>query len=95
MNTIETELRAFANQHLRRDIPSRVRKLGEELGEFHEALAAGNTDGAVKEAADVALVLTDLVDLLSGGSACLSQEMHAKLEIVKQRKYANGSRVRT
>lgn len=52
-----------------------VRKLGEEYGEFMEALLSGDLHRIEEEAADVALVLTHIVRGESGGSlsACMAR----------------------
>ena len=60
-----------------------VRKLGEEFGEFCEAAVKGDVPAMTEEAADVALILTNLVRAVGGGS--LFDAMETKHEVCKQR----------
>ena len=72
-----------------RDIPGRLRKLGEESGEFSEAITRymmdPTTDNAVEagmEAADIALVLTDALDMMG---LSLLHCMQMKIEVIEER----------
>lgn len=94
MTELEAEIVAFATQNLRRDIPSRVKKLGEEFGELVEAILNNKQGDALEEAADMGIILSDLVWLISSGTSTLSMEMAAKLTVVQSRRYQNGIRVR-
>lgn len=94
MTELERRITTFADAKLRRDIPGRMKKLGEEFGELAEAILSGDRRNAIIEAADMGNVLTDLVHLLSQGGTSLSEAMAAKIAICEQRTYVNGSRLR-
>lgn len=79
MTALETEIKQFADDRWPdRDVAGRLRKLGEEFGELAEAVARGDGDAAFLEAADCAIVLTDLL-ALQGKS--LTVAMMVKMEI--------------
>lgn len=72
-----------------RDVPSRLRKLGEEHGEFNEAVArfmsnptSANKIHAGAEAADMALVLMDTLGLMG---MSLLECMRVKMHVIEQR----------
>lgn len=82
MNPLELEIAQFADKHLRRDLASRLKKLGEEYGELAEAIANGDRVGSRLEAADCGIVLTDIAHLLG---ASLQDLMAYKFQIVQER----------
>ena len=65
-----------------RDLPDRMKKLGEEFGELCEAIVRGHGGESKKEAADCIIVLIDLMGML--GSNVVS-EVRKKLEELKAR----------
>jgi NTP pyrophosphatase (non-canonical NTP hydrolase) len=97
MNTLEQRIKQFADGRWpHRDIPGRIRKLGEEFGELAEAVIHMRTMQGAKdtqretlaihcvalEAADCAIILADLCSLLG---ISLETVMLEKLEIIERR----------
>lgn len=90
MNSFEVDVKRFADSRWpSRDLPGRIRKLGEEFGELAEAVAKHQANPepqtkafVVEEAADCGIILTDILALLG---VSLSDAMEMKLEIVKLR----------
>ena len=72
-----------------RDLPSRLRKLGEELGELHEALLRFKLDEAELEIADVAIVLSDLLYVM-GRRSSLLDVMECKWNMNKEKWKRDG-----
>ncbi len=76
MTRLEHAIKDFADDAFgSRDVPSRFRKLGEEIGELGEAIARYTGEksrphhqAVCLEAADVAIVLADLLIVLGGES---------------------------
>lgn len=88
---LEQRIKTFADSRWpERDIPGRIRKLGEEFGELAEAVARmdqsmpteDEVNDVILEAADCAIILTDLVALLDKS---LTIAMMIKIEIVEAR----------
>lgn len=48
-----------------RDLPGRIRKLGEEFGELAEAVARGQRKEIIAEAADCGFILKDICGILN------------------------------
>ncbi len=85
-----------------RDLPGRLRKLGEEVGELNEAasrlyaaLSQGTIDTEVyynlladmtMEVADVAIILQDIM-IISGVDGDLLEGMDAKMEVNERREW--------
>ena len=95
MNELELRVKRFADSRWpKRDLAGRVRKLGEEFGELAEAVArlesVSNGHGEIfkrrnhvaEEAADCAIILSDIVGLLG---LSLEDVVRLKLAIVEQR----------
>lgn len=80
MTTLELKIFDFCNQRYPRDLPSRLRKLGEEFGELAEAIARGRKKEIIEEAGDCAFVLADICALQD---ASLSAAMDTKLWLKK------------
>jgi len=70
---------------LKTDLPSRLRKLGEEVGELAEAVANGGIDQIGEEGADVIIVAWDILELagFSPLGAVISK-LDAKLRAIKE-----------
>lgn len=72
LNQVQQRIKAWADARMpNRDLPGRIRKLGEEHGEFGEAITRYIMDStpanAVKagiEAADIVLILADMMELM-------------------------------
>lgn len=88
---LEQRIKSFADKRWPdRDVPGRVRKLGEEFGELAEAVARMNinepTEDGINdvmiEAADCAIILADLLALLDKS---LTIAMIIKMEINETR----------
>jgi NTP pyrophosphatase (non-canonical NTP hydrolase) len=96
VNKLERDIAEFADANLKRDLPSRLKKLGEEFGELAEAIAAGRWNEARLEAADMGIVLTDITHLLPwrgqqpANSDSLSVLMDHKFNIIMKR-FAAGN----
>ena len=82
---LESSIRAWHLEKYGHDavLAPTVRHLGEEFGEFCEAAIKGDVAAMTEEAADVALILTNIVRAVGGGS--LFQAMVSKHEVCKQR----------
>jgi NTP pyrophosphatase (non-canonical NTP hydrolase) len=79
MTSLENDIKSFADERWpNRDVPERLRKLGEEFGELAEAIARGDDAAAFLEAADCGIILADLL-ALKGKS--LTVAMMIKMEI--------------
>lgn len=64
MSEFENELMVWHDRKYGRtdiDVPKTMRKLGEEYGEFIEAVMTGNPEHIAEEAADVFFVMTHIV----------------------------------
>ena len=77
---LEDKVSGFCNERYPRDLPSRLRKLGEEFGELAEAIARGRKKEIVEEAGDCGFVLIDICKLM--GSS-LSAAIDTKLWLKK------------
>lgn len=89
LTPIEADIHAFANARWPvRTLASRLRKLGEEVGELAEAVVqlhvgkSGTVDEIVAEAADCRIVLADLCALIGRS---LDEETVKKLAVMKRR----------
>lgn len=96
MTRLEQDIKQFADERWpSRDVAGRLRKLGEEIGELAEAVAHYEYNRAINkcgelavwnvrlEAADVGIVLTDLLAVLDGSS--LQEMMLVKMAMNKDR----------
>lgn len=81
-STMEVWLCELANKNFKRDMPSRLKKLGEEFAELAEAIARGESDHTLEECADCSFVLMDIAQL-AGGS--LTEAQHAKRAVILAR----------
>lgn len=68
------------------DVPATMRKLGEEFGEFVEAVMGGDPAKISEEATDVMFVMMHIVRQF-GGSGALGEASEAKLKEVFHRLY--------
>jgi NTP pyrophosphatase (non-canonical NTP hydrolase) len=82
MNPLAQQIVDFADANFKRDLPSRLKKLGEEFGELAEAIAKGDQVSARLEVADCAIVLTDIAHLLKSD---LDYLMQHKWSVVMER----------
>ena len=80
MTNLETKILDFCNERYPRDLPSRLRKMGEEFGELAEAIARGRRKEIIEEAGDCGIILTDICALLN---ASLVAAMDTKLWLKK------------
>ena len=87
MNPLAQEIVDFADANFKRDLPSRLKKLGQEYSELAEAIAKGDQVAARLEAADCAIVLTDIAHLLNSDLDFL---MEHKWAVVMERAH-NGT----
>lgn len=90
MKQLQQRIKAWADERMpERDIPGRLRKLGGEHGEFNEAITRymmnpteENAISAGIEAADIALILTDSLDMMG---LSLIDCMLLKMQIIEER----------
>jgi hypothetical protein len=90
MKHLQQRIKTWADKRMpERDIPGRLRKLGEEHGEFGEAVTrymmsptADNAIAAGIEAADMAMILTDSLDMMG---LSLLKCMQLKMQIIEAR----------
>jgi len=83
MNALEHRIKAYADARWPdRDIKDKIKKLGEEFFELIEAAAEGDDAALMLEAADMAILLADLV-ALKGGS--LERCVAVKVDILEER----------
>lgn len=83
MNDLEERILRYANARWpNRDAKSVMKKLGEEFFELIEAEAKGDDAELMLEAADIAILLVDLVALKGGA---LKQWVRVKVEILEER----------
>lgn len=87
MTSLEMKIFNFCHARYPRDLPSRLRKLGEEFGELAEAIARGRRKEIIEEAGDCAIVLTDICALLD---ASLVAAMDTKLWLKKSLEEREG-----
>lgn len=73
------------------NIPKTMRKLGEEYGEFIEAVMLGNPSDIAEEAADVLFVMMHIVRQV-GGVGALSLALDSKLLEIDRRLYLVGDK---
>ena len=82
---LEKEAVELFGESFPRDVPSRVKKLLEEVGELCEAIiTVPYTTQVDMEVADVALLLVDILHL-SGNTEGLQVVMGMKLDIIRKR----------
>ena len=90
MEQIQQRIKVWADARMpERDIPGRLRKLGEEHGEFGEAVmhymmdpTPDNAIAAGVEAADMAMILADTLGMM--GLSLLTC-MQLKMQIIEER----------
>ena len=90
LSTIEEQLRnwhkrKFGNGDL--DVAATLRKLGEEFGEFIEAIHNAEPGPIAEEATDVLFVMCHLVREFAGAGA-LNEAAVAKLDVIYDRLHA-------
>lgn len=81
-------------EHSRRgdlDVAKTMRKLGEEVGEFIEAVINGEPGPIAEEAVDVLFVMCHIVRECSGGAGALNEAAVAKLGVIYERLQAKES----
>lgn len=93
LSTIEEQLK---NWHLRKfgrvdlDVAATMRKFGEEVGEFMEAVINGEPGPIAEEAGDVLFIMCHIVREF-GGAGALNEAVVAKLETIYDRLQAEES----
>lgn len=80
MTSLEVKIYDFCNERYPRDLPGRLRKLGEEFGELAEAIARGQRKEIIEEAGDCGIILSDICALMD---ASLVAAMDTKLWLKK------------
>lgn len=65
MTDLELKIKAWCDKEYPRDLPGRLRKLGEEFGELAEAVARGQRKEIIEEAGDCGLILKDICGILN------------------------------
>jgi NTP pyrophosphatase (non-canonical NTP hydrolase) len=89
ITALEQELEKWHEQKYGRseiDVPKTMRKLGEEFGEFVEAVMGGDSVKISEEATDVMFVMMHIVRHF-GGAGALGEASEAKLKEVFYRLY--------
>jgi NTP pyrophosphatase (non-canonical NTP hydrolase) len=85
MKILEKKVKEWCDSEFPRDLPGRIRKLGEEFGELSEAMVRGQKKEIIAEAGDCGLVLMDICNLLGASfSASMETNMFIK-QALKQR----------
>jgi NTP pyrophosphatase (non-canonical NTP hydrolase) len=83
MTQLEQDIKTWADDRFgHRTTTGRIRKLGEEFGELAEAVAEADRTKIIEEAADVGMVVSDMLALIG---VSFSEAMATKLEANKKR----------
>jgi NTP pyrophosphatase (non-canonical NTP hydrolase) len=81
---LEAQIHDLADRHFKRDLASRLKKLGEEIGELAEAIVRKDKASILEEAADCNNVLTDIAHV-AGGSLVEAQRKKFAVLLSRER----------
>ena len=82
--TVELFKKYSKSNNLYDDVPSIMRKLGEEVFEFVEAVMKYNRNEATEEAADIYIVLVDILERM-GAERGITKSVDEKLKVLEER----------